>query len=128
VNFFAGHEKYQMKINAQLFLLLFCLPVCSWTGASAADLKPFIIENDFETGVPLDIKPLLANGKYKVNFSGITEEASLSGKKSFKLEITAETGNYYAWLIPFKVSTEGKLQISFLHCYSSSLASCSTSR
>ena len=29
------------------------------------------------------------------------------------MEITAETGNYYVWLIPFKVSTEGKLQLSF---------------
>ncbi|MEI8247028.1 MAG: hypothetical protein WCI51_14440 [Lentisphaerota bacterium] len=76
-------------------------------------VKPFALKYDFEDGRFPAIKPLAANGKFTVNSMGITDEKAFSGAKSFKFEITVESGNYFTWLIPFNVSAEGRLKMSY---------------
>src|SRR3989339_2083203 len=83
---------------AALPVLWLCFALMPLPG-HAQDLKPFAFVRDFEDGAALDIKPTVANGKYTVNFMGVTDEKAFAGAKSFKLQITAESGNYYAWLI-----------------------------
>ena len=83
------------------------------TMKAATPVKPFALKYDFEDGRALDIKPLAANGKFTVNAMGITDEKAFSGTKSFKFEITVESGNYFTWLIPFNVSAEGRLKMSY---------------
>lgn len=59
-----------------------------------------------------ELKSLTANGKFTVNFTGITTEKAFAGGKSFKYEVTSEGGIYFTTLIPFTVPTEGPLNLS----------------
>ena len=48
----------------------------------APAVKPFAFKYDFEDGRTLDIKPLVANGKFTVNFMGITAEKAFIAAKT----------------------------------------------
>lgn len=74
--------------------------------------KPYALAYDFEDGRVPEIKPLAANGKFTVNFLGITDEKAFRGGKSFKFQVTIESGTYFTWVIPFKVSAEDRLKLS----------------
>jgi hypothetical protein len=105
-------------VGAVLLCLVSCVgaeqafPQKTQTAKAAPPVKPFALKYDFEDGRALDIKPLSANGKFTVNAMGITDEKAFSGGKSFKFEVTCESGNYFTWLIPFNVSAEGRLKMS----------------
>ena len=79
---------------------------------AASPMKPYLAY-DFEEGRTLEVKPLSTNGKCRVDFMGITDEKAFRGGKSFKFEVTVESGTYFTWVIPFNVSTEGRLKMSY---------------
>lgn len=101
------------SIHAAIFVVW--LAAVSALHASAAPVpavKPIAFKYDFEDGRALDIKPLMANGKFKVDFMGITAEKAFTGSNSFKFEVSVESGNYFRWIIPFKTTAEGRLNLS----------------
>ena len=106
-------------VGAALLCMVTCVraeqtsPQKAQTAKAATPVKPFALKYDFEDGRALEIKPLAANGKFTVNAMGITDEKAFSGAKSFKFEVTCESGNYFTWLIPFNVSAEGRLKMSY---------------
>ena len=59
---------------------------------SAEEVRYF---EGFEEKDPVTFWTNAGNGTYKVNFKGLTSEKSLSGKKSFKLDITFLKEGYY---------------------------------
>ena len=73
-------------------------------------LRKFSYVEDFEEKDP--VRPWASNGECKVNFKGITNEKALTGKKSFKLDITIKSGSYHYWSVPAKVPCEGELKFS----------------
>jgi hypothetical protein len=75
-------------------------------------LQKFSYHEDFEQQDPVEFSA--SNGKYKVNFKGLTSERSYSGKKSFKLDVSFESGGYFYWGVRFKraVPAEGRLGFS----------------
>ena len=114
------HDSWQRLIAASALL---CLASCVGTEQAAPQkapameaappVKPFALTYGFEDGRAVDVKPLAANGKFKVNSMGITAEKAFSGARSFKFEVTCESGTYFTWLIPFNVSAEGRLKMSY---------------
>ncbi|HID77829.1 MAG TPA: hypothetical protein EYP56_17755, partial [Planctomycetaceae bacterium] len=62
----------------------------------------------FESADPVQF--WTANGKYKVNFKGVTEEQARSGKRSLKLDVTLEGCTYLYWHVPVRVPAEGGLR------------------
>ena len=80
--------------------------------------KPPLLARGFEDGQAPALKPLVANGKFTVDAQCVTPEKAFSGGKSFKFEVTAGSGNYYTWLIPFTAPAEGKLRLSCRYQFS----------
>ncbi len=81
--------------------------------AEELEMKPYLYEENFE-GEDDPVKFWCSNGKYTVNFKGLTEEKAFSGKKSFKLDVTFQSGSYFYWKIPLTrhIPAEGKLKFS----------------
>lgn len=81
--------------------------------AAELEKRPYHYTQNFE-GKTHPVKFWCCKGKYKINFAGLTEEKSFSGKKSFKLDVTFEDGGYFYWNIrlPKVVPAEGKLKFS----------------
>jgi len=74
-------------------------------------IEDYLYMIDFEEVNPL--KEWVSNGNYTINFIGLTDEKSFSGKKSLKLDITLNSGTYHYWKIPLPIiSTEGNLKMS----------------
>jgi len=88
----------------------------SFKAVKAEDLKmrPYLYTQGFEG----ETDPVQAisggDGTYTVNFKGLTEEKSFSGKKSFKLDVTFQSGSSIFWSVPIPggVPAEGKLRFS----------------
>lgn len=94
-------------IGGVIFFLLTLKPMQS----AQLKLKAFLYTQDFEEIDPF--KFWTTNGDYTENFKGLTEEKFVSGKKSFKLDVTfGEKGHYFYWGIPIKVPAEGNLKFS----------------
>ncbi len=81
-------------------------------GAGELEMRHFLFQEDFEESDP--VKSWVTNGKYTVNFKGLTEENFFSGKKSFKLDVTFQEGRYFYWKLPLpkSIPAEGKLKYS----------------
>ena len=80
-------------------------------GAEEMEMQPYLYVQDFE-GEEDPVSFWGTNGKYTVNFKGLTEEKAFSGKKSFKLDVSFQEGSYFYWSIPVTVPAEGKLKFS----------------
>jgi len=79
--------------------------------ASGLEMREYRYSQDFEESDPVQF--WASNGKYIVNFKGLTEEKSFSGQKSFKLDVTFTEGDYAYWSIPVKmIPAEGNLKFS----------------
>ena len=91
---------------------------CLGTEKSVPDARPLVLRNDFEDGQAPVLKPLVANGKFTINSMGVTSDKAFTGVKSLKFEVTAESGNYYTWLIPFEAPAEGRLRLSCRYRFS----------
>ncbi|HOV22248.1 MAG TPA: hypothetical protein PLW95_06165 [bacterium] len=96
------------KILTRLVFGLFLL--CFAGNVLGLEMKKYIYTEDFEEKDP--VKFWTSNGKYTINFKGLTDEKAFSGKQSFKLDITFEEGNFFYWCIPVKVPAEGELKFS----------------
>ena len=105
---------WQIKISlimrsVAVFSLLICFGPAE---AKELPLKPFVYTEDFEG----DKDPVQFwkgdNDKYNINFKGLTEENSFSGRKSFKLDVTFKAGGRYYWYIPVKIPSEGSLNFT----------------
>lgn len=66
---------------------------------------------DFEVG-EICFEPWATNGKYTVNYNGVTVEKVFSGKKAYKLDVTFTEGTYFYWSLPGKFPAEGKAKFS----------------
>jgi len=91
-----------------VFLLL------SFKAVKAEDLKmqSYLYIQGFE-GEADPVQAYSGGDAYTVNFKGLTEEKSFSGKKCFKLDITFQSNSSIFWSIPIPgVPVEGKLQFS----------------
>jgi len=82
---------------------------CNLAGAQATN-QPFIYYQDFEETDPVVF--FTSNGKYTVNFKGLTQEKAFSGKRSFKLDVTIHSGYYCYWQIPLRIPLEGQLKFT----------------
>lgn len=79
--------------------------------ASGLEMREYRYSQDFEESDPVQF--WVSNGKYTVNFKGLTEEKSFSGQKSFKLDVTFPEGDSAYWLIPVgNIPAEGNLKFS----------------
>jgi len=74
------------------------------------DAVPFSYVENFETNCP--VQAWGTDGKYTVAFMGLSEEKAFSGKKSFKLDVTFQSGTWFYWCIPVDIPYEGKLRFS----------------
>ena len=110
-----------MSAKHYTVVLLTAICVCAWPCESFAGEEPskgreplalrkFSYVEDFEAKDP--VHAWASNGKCEVNFKGITDEKALTGKKSFKLDITINSGSYHYWSVPVRVPCEGKLKFS----------------
>jgi hypothetical protein len=79
--------------------------------APVLDTAPLNICFDFEDGKDA-VVDWVSNGKYVVNFKGVTEEKAFAGKKSYKLDVTFQEGSYFYWSLPVNIPAEGKLRAS----------------
>ena len=70
-------------------------------------LAPYVYQEDFETSDPFEY--WVSNGSYAVNSKGITSEKSVSGSKSFKLDVTLESATYLYFRIPVSIPSVGSL-------------------
>ena len=103
-------RKISLVVGSIVFLL------SSFKAVKAEDLKlqPYLYTQDFE-GTTDPVQVIGGGyGKYTINFKGLTEEKSFSGKKCFKLDLTFQDGGSYVfWSAPIpRVPAEGKLQFS----------------
>lgn len=71
------------------------------------ELHSFYYQENFEESDPF--LKWADNGKYHVNYKGLSTERSSSGKQSFKIDITFETATYLYYKIPVKIPSMGKL-------------------
>ncbi|HHV45209.1 MAG TPA: hypothetical protein GXX57_11175 [Firmicutes bacterium] len=62
---------------------------------------------DFEEEDPFQL--FKSDGAYTVHFKGLTTEKAFAGERSFKLDVTIESGSYVYWAIPVSVPGEGNL-------------------
>jgi hypothetical protein len=94
--------------------ILSCVAILVWlqcvTVVFAAPLTPVNYHEDFEGEDP--VLYWTANGKHTVNFKGITDEKAFSGHKSFKLDVTLESGSYHYWSIPVRIPCASRLEFS----------------
>ena len=98
-------------------LLLVGIGLCASTGrllaaetASALPLSRFSYAEDFEERDPVSF--WTSNGEVEVNFKGLTEEQALTGKRSFKLDITVKSGSYHYWRAPVRMPCAGKARFT----------------
>ncbi len=98
------------KIISGLALYAVCL-LSFAAMAPGTEMKPFLYTQDFEQSDPVQFSGS-GGKKYTANFTGITEEKTFSGKKSYKLDIILDEGGYAYWHIPVAVPAEGKLKFS----------------
>ncbi|MGD9731520.1 MAG: hypothetical protein AB7U45_04995 [Desulfamplus sp.] len=80
------------------------------TSVNSLTLHPYSYIQDFEGEDPFSL--WTSNGTYTVNYKGITNERSSSGKKSFKIDIKFGTATYVYFKIPIRVPSIGKLDFS----------------
>ena len=79
-------------------------------GLASANAAPFRYHEGFEDKDP--VKFWVSNGKYEINFKGVTDEDARTGSKSFKLDVTLKSGSYFYWQIPVRVPVAGSLRLS----------------
>ncbi len=79
-------------------------------GWAQLPMKKFSYHEGFEERDP--VVPWVSNGKFKVNFKGLTDEQAFEGQKCFKLDVTLLSGSYHYWSAPVKVACGGKLKFS----------------
>jgi hypothetical protein len=93
--------------------LLALLWILSCFGGAQAEeplaLRAFSFQEGFE-GETDPVSFWSTNGKYVVNFKGLTTERAFSGRKSLKLDVTITEGSYCFWQIPLRAPAEGKLK------------------
>ena len=65
--------------------------------------------NGFEEAEDASFKQWAKNSDVTVNFMGVTDERSAGGKKSFKIDITFNSGSYYYVSLPLNVPCEGDI-------------------
>ena len=71
------------------------------TQPESVDAGEVRYHEDFEDENPVTFWTNGGKGEYRVNFKGLTSERSLSGKKSFKLDVTfLKEGNFSYWAGP----------------------------
>ncbi|NLO05395.1 MAG: hypothetical protein GX131_06145 [candidate division WS1 bacterium] len=88
-------------------LLLMTAPLM----AQDLPLEDFSLQIGFEDGED-PVRFWVANGEYEVNFKGVTDEAAAEGTRSFKLDMTINSGSYFYWDIPVQIPSEGELSFS----------------
>lgn len=79
--------------------------------AQELPMVEFSYHEGFERG-ECPVKEWVSNGKYQINFMGISDEQAAEGSRSFKLDITIESGSYHYFHVPLRVPVEGELTFS----------------
>ncbi len=74
-------------------------------------LRDFSYHEGFEAGED-PVRFWVSNGEYEVNFKGVTDERAFEGQRSFKLDVTLNSGSYFYWDAPVRVPAEGDLHFS----------------
>ena len=108
-----------MMTNRQLLLAIGSALLLGSTGTAAQDsdepaTEPFRYTQGFES----DTDPVRFwtsyKKKYTVNFKGITDEKTRSGRRSFKLDVTFDEPSRFLWQIPMprRVPAAGELEFS----------------
>ena len=107
-------SRYQMlKKMMALIQAVLILSLVYNLEAGELKTKPVLYTQSFEQEDPFEFWQ--SDGKYEVNFKGLTEEKAYSGKKSFKLDVTLKKGcSYLYWKIqiPVNVPSDAKLKLS----------------
>jgi len=81
------------------------------TLASKLQFKEFAYHEKFK-GKNDPFQFWTTNGKYTVNYKGLSSENGLAGDKVFKMDVTLDEGSYYYWAIPIGVPAEGDLHFT----------------
>lgn len=85
-------------------LFLFAVVICllssgAWARPLSKErLANYVYTEDFESHDPF--VPWTSNGTYVMHYKGLTDERSISGHRSFKLDITLGTAKYVYFRIP----------------------------
>ena len=85
----------------------FAAMICT---VAAGNVSRFRYHEDFEGSDP--VREWASDGAYTIHFKGITEEKAFSGKRSFKLDVTLDSGSYHYWRVPVTAPCEGELKLS----------------
>lgn len=92
-----------------LGLLLFC--VLAAGGVNGMSVPSSVYSEGFEgAGDPVEIEGSPA--EYTVNYKGVTGEKAFSGKQSYKIDITFNSGAYATFRIPVQIFSEGNLKFT----------------
>ncbi|MFH2069082.1 MAG: hypothetical protein ABII89_06450, partial [Candidatus Omnitrophota bacterium] len=102
------------KVSAVIAGIVFLFFVFTAAKTEDLEMEPYLYTQNFEGAADPVQAYSGGDGKYTINFKGLTEEKSFSGKKSFKLDVTFQSGSSIFWSIPIPggVPAEGKLQFS----------------
>ena len=90
-----------------------CLLLLTAGACCAQDLprRDFSYHEGFEAGDD-PVRFWVSNGEYQVNSKGVTDERAFEGQRSFKLDVTLNSGSYFYWDAPVRVPAEGDLRFS----------------
>ena len=107
------HVVVWVLVPRTLFVLV--VAICLLPGGALArpgmevneNLSNYTYLEDFELNDPF--LPWVSNGSYVVHYKGLTDERSLSGRRSFKLDITLGTAKYVYFRIPVDVPVADSL-------------------